>query len=77
MASRYFSEFADHRIGRPNPPPAPGGKGVPGAEAAKQKVTERTASWPTPGPMRAGGGFNRKTKVPTVKVSAKHAGCDA
>ena len=76
MSSRYFSEFKDRKLGTPKTPPTPGPKGAPGAEAAKTKVTERTAPWPTPGPMRKTG-FNRKTKMPTVKVSARHAGCDA
>lgn len=73
MASRYFSEFKEKRIGGPKTTPAPGPKGQAGWEAAKTRVTERTAAWPTPGPTRKGSIFNRK-RMPTVKTAAKQAG---
>lgn len=53
-----------------------GTSGTPGAEAARRAIGERTAAWPTPGPMRTGGGFNRKTKADVVKTRAKKAGLD-
>ena len=74
MASRYFTEFAERKVSKGGARPSPGSKGTPGREAAGGALTERTANWPTPGPMR-GAGFNRTTKMPTVKVAAKSAGC--
>lgn len=53
-----------------------GRSGTPGAEATGRKISERTAAWPAPGPMRKGGGFNRKTKADVVKTRAKKAGVD-
>lgn len=53
-----------------------------GATVAKsgtsQKVSmpgERTAAWPTPGPVWASS-FNRKTRVPVVKTRARKHGLD-
>lgn len=50
-------------------------KGVPGAEKAGTKLSEKTASWPDVGP-HWGSSFNRATKMPVVKTRPAKKGLD-
>ena len=74
MASRYHSKFKERKVGKGGARPAPGKTGDPGTETTGA-LSERTASWPVPGPQW-GSSFNRATRVPVVKTRAKKGGID-
>lgn len=72
MPNRWHSPFAQLKTGR-------SGSGTaaerPGKKHDAPKGKERTANWPTPGPIWKGS-FNRATKVPVVKTRATKHGMD-
>ncbi len=70
MASRYYTQFKQKKAG------ASGGGQKPGYEGTSPSasVSEKTANWPgAAGPVDSAG-FNRKTKYPVVKTTAKKQG---
>ena len=74
MASRFFSQFKERDLVGSSPKgPATGPSGSTGEMAPKGPVTERTASWPDAGP-KGPTPFNKTTKWPVVKTTAKKAG---
>lgn len=70
MSARRFSQFKQRRTRTSGKAPAPG---MPGEAPAAALPGERTAAWPSAGrvgPMP----FNRATKVPVVKTTARKQG---
>ena len=72
MASRYFSEFKQKKLTAPKgPSTAP--QGSTGEMPPKGPVSETTAAWPEAGPCGPAP-FNKTTKWPVVKTSARKYG---
>lgn len=72
MSSRFYSQFRQKKIRAPKgPSTAP--MGSTGEAAPSGPVTERTAEWPEAGPSGPAP-FNKITKWPVVKNTAKKAG---
>ena len=71
--NRHYSEFPEKKI---TEKAAKGSSTPKGSRPTPKAITEKTAAWPTVGPTRRGGGFNRATKFPVVKTYASKQGVD-